>query len=99
VIPPAREPSKLDAACVTGLGWEISPSDPSPASSGEPLSSLRSNQTLLSSCTISRIPIFLTSALVTPNKRHAKSLAARIVQGGFASVVKMACAAGTHLVA
>src|SRR4051812_36363314 len=44
----------------------------------------------------SSMPILRTSALVTPNTRQARSLAARIIHGGLVSVVNMACAAGVH---
>jgi catalase (peroxidase I) len=63
-----------------------------------PFCNLRTSQARLSSWTTSRMPILRTSAVVTPNNKQAMSLAECIVHGGLASVVKIACAAGTHLV-
>ena len=56
--------------------------------------SLLSSHFLRSSRTTSSIPSLRTSALVTPNTRHAKSFADVMVHGVSVSVVKMACAAG-----
>ena len=49
-----------------------------------------SSHALLSSRTTSKMPILRTSALVTPNTRHARSFAARMVYGVAISVVKIA---------
>ena len=58
--------------------------------------SFSSSQDRLSSLTTSKIPIFRTSAFVTPKTRHARSFAASIVYGDVLSVVNIACAAGAH---
>src|SRR5436305_3712767 len=45
------------------------------------------------------MPSFRTSAFVTPKTRQARSLAANIVHGDVALVVKMACAGGAQRLA
>ena len=91
---PDLPPSSADAAEEAGVVGRFP--CPSSTSSSSFRRSFRSSHARLSSCTTSRIPILRTSALVTPKTRQAKSFAAMMVHGGFASVVKMAWAAGTH---
>ena len=82
----------LDAGAAT-FAFRVLAADSDPPVSNRCLSHER-----LSSRITSMMLSFLISVALTPNTRHARSFAARIVHGSFVSVVKMACDAGDHRV-